>query len=191
MSTSNTDSAASGTVIAVARALTLLQCFTLQDGYLSLAELSKRSALHKTTVLRLARTLAEYQYLVRRHDGAWRLGSAAGWLGARYQASLDLSTSIEPVLKKLAKIANESATFFVKEDHTRVCLYRAEGPLAGRHYFRIGQSLPLEIGSPGKTILAFSGEQGEAFEAIRKRGITLLAVNGIRGSQHFSASVWR
>lgn len=161
---------ASGGVVAVARALKLLDAFTVSDSYLSLAELSLRSQLHKTTALRLARTLAEHQFLVRRDDGAWRLGPAAGWLGARYQASFDVSASVDPVLQELSQLSGESATFFIKEGDTRICLYRVEGPHSVRYHIRVGQVLPLEAGSPGKVILAFIGTPGPQFDAIRRAG---------------------
>jgi DNA-binding IclR family transcriptional regulator len=159
-----------GGVIAVARALKLLDSFTMLDSYLSLAELSQRCCLHKTTVLRLARTLAECQFLVRRDDGAWRLGPAAGWLGARYQASFDVSASVDPVLQELSQLSGESSTFFIKEGEARICLYRVEGPHAVRYHIRVGQVLPLNAGSPGKVILAFIGTPGQEFDAIRRAG---------------------
>ncbi|MGE8638283.1 MAG: IclR family transcriptional regulator [Achromobacter sp.] len=161
----------SGGVIAVARALRLLEAFQVDDAFVSLAELSRRTGMHKTTTLRIARTLAEARYLVQRdEDGAWRLGPAAGWLGARYQASFDLNNEIEPTLRELTRETGESASFFVREGDMRTCLVRVEGPKAIRHHIRMGEVLPLEKGSPGRVLLAFSGEPGEPYETIRREG---------------------
>lgn len=158
-------------VIAVVRALKLLDAFHVEDAFISLAELSRRADLHKSTTLRLARTLALEKYLVqRKEDGAWRLGPAAGWLGARYQASYDVNNAIEPVLRELTIKTNESASFFVREGKIRTCLVRVEGPQAIRHHIRMGEALPLELGSPGKVLLAFSGQPGEIYEDIRRKG---------------------
>ena len=41
-------------VLAVNRALRLLEAFGMEDAQLSLAELSRRTGLHKTTALRIA-----------------------------------------------------------------------------------------------------------------------------------------
>ena len=90
---------ADGGVIAVTRALQLLDAFGLGESRLSLAELSRRCSLHKTTVLRLARTLAQAGYMVQREDGDWRLGPSAGWLGARYQSGFDVQNVLEPALR--------------------------------------------------------------------------------------------
>ena len=38
---------------------------------------------------------------------------------------------------------------------------------------RVGIGLPLELGAPGRVILAFSGEPGEPYESIRQRGYHL------------------
>lgn len=159
-----------GGVIAVTRALQVLEAFAVGESHLSLAELSRRCQLHKTTVLRLARTLALSGYLVQREDGDWRLGPAAGWLGARYKAGFDVQNVLEPVLRALTQATGESAAFYVREGNMRTCLVRVEGPQALRHHARMGEGLPLEKGSPGRVILAFSGEPGEDYEAIRRRG---------------------
>lgn len=159
-----------GGVIAVTRALQVLAAFALGESRLSLAELSRRCALHKTTVLRLARTLAQSGYLVQREDGDWRLGPAAGWLGARYQAGFDVQNVLEPALRALTQASGESAAFYVREGDVRTCLVRVEGPQALRHHARMGEGLPLDKGSPGRVILAFSGAPGEAYEEIRRRG---------------------
>ena len=159
-----------GGVIAVTRALTLMEAFEVGEASLPLAELSRRSGMHKTTVLRLARTLALSHYMVQTDDGQWRLGPAAGWLGARYQAGFDVNNVVEPALHELVKLTGESASFYVREGDIRACVARVEGPQSVRHHVRIGARLPLDQGAPGRVILAFSGAQNEPYETIRTRG---------------------
>ncbi|NMM85705.1 IclR family transcriptional regulator [Rhodococcus sp. SRB_17] len=159
-----------GGVAAVTRALHVLEAFALGESSLSLAELSRRCGLHKSTVLRLARTLAQSGFMVQREDGDWRLGPAAGWLGARYRAGFDVQNVLEPALRELTHATGESAAFYVREGQVRTCLVRVEGPQALRHHARMGEGLPLDKGSPGRVILAFSGEPGKAYEEIRRKG---------------------
>lgn len=159
-----------GSVISVIRAMKVLDAFALGESHLTLAELSRRCQLHKTTALRIARTLAQSGYLVQREDGDWRLGPATGWLGARYQAGFDVQNVLEPALRSLTLASGESAAFYVREGNVRTCLVRVEGPQALRHHARMGEGLPLDKGSPGRVILAFSGAPGELYEAIRQRG---------------------
>jgi len=157
-------------VTAVTRALSLMEAFAVGEPSLSLAELSRRTGMHKTTALRLARTLALSQYMVQTEDGQWRLGPATGWLGARYQAGFDVNNVVEPALHQLVKETGESASFYVREGDIRSCVARVEGPQSVRHNVRIGERLPLDKGAPGRVILAFSGAPGEPYESIRERG---------------------
>jgi DNA-binding IclR family transcriptional regulator len=159
-----------GGVVAVTRALSLMEAFQVGESTLSLAELSRRAGMHKTTALRLARTLALSNYMVQADDGQWRLGPAAGWLGARYQAGFDVNNAVEPTLHELVRLTGESASFYVREGDIRACIARVEGPQSVRHHVRIGERLPLNRGAPGRVILAFSGTKGEIYEAIRERG---------------------
>ncbi|SCB33798.1 IclR family transcriptional regulator [Cupriavidus alkaliphilus] len=170
--TQNSEESAGG-VIAVKRALQVLGAFDVTDPELSLADISRRTGIHKTTVLRLARTLATFNYLVQKEDGTWRLGRAAGWLGACYQATFNVQEVVEPTLRELSIKTGESASFYVREGQERTCLLRVEGPQAIRHHVRIGATLPLDCGAPGRVILAFSGASGEPYELIRRRGFHL------------------
>jgi DNA-binding IclR family transcriptional regulator len=164
------DKGPEGGVIAVTRALCIMEAFRIGERHLTLAELSRRTGLHNTTVLRLARTLALAGYMVQREEGEWRLGPAAGWLGARYQAGFDINNVVEPTLRELSQTTQESASFYVREGDERACIARVEGPQSVRHHVRIGMRLPLALGAPGRVILAFSGEGGAVYEDIRRRG---------------------
>ena len=179
-----------GSVVAVSRAIALLEAFALGEAQLSLAELSRRCGLHKTTVLRIARTLAMQSYMVRCDNGEWRLGPAAGWLGARYQSAFDMQNVLEPMLRDLTRLTGESAAFYVREGDFRTCLVRVEGPHPLRHHARIGEALPLGLGSPGRVILAFSGEPGKIYEGIRARGFHLSIGEREKGVATVSAPVF-
>jgi DNA-binding IclR family transcriptional regulator len=156
-------------VAAVTRALAIFDAFKAMETSLTLAELARRTRLHKTTVLRIARSMALSHYLIQVGDGSWRLGPAAGWLGARYQMTFDRGASIEAVLRELSVATGETATFYVREGNIRICLARVEGPQSIRHHVRKGEMLPL-IGAAGHVLRAFSGERGALYDRIRQRG---------------------
>lgn len=162
--------AAGSGVVLVERTIRLLGAFTGREASLSLKELSARAQLNKSTALRVARTLAAAQYVVQCDDKTWRLGPAAGWLGATYQQSFDLNDVLMPLLKKLSLGCGLTASFFVRESDTRSCVYRVEAPKDARPSVRPGTAFPLAKGAPGRVILAYSGEPGPQYEAIRRRG---------------------
>ncbi len=64
------------------------------------------------------------------------------------------------MLLELTQATGESAAFYVREGNIRTCIARVEGPQPIRHHARMGSALPLDKGSPGRVILAFSGEPG-------------------------------
>lgn len=164
---------AGDSVEAVKRAFRILDGFGLEDSHLSLSELSRRAGIPKTTALRIARTLESCGYLVQLKDSAWRLGASAAWLGARYQVAFDLNNTIEPALQKVARITKETAAFFVHDGNMRNCLMRVKGARGISARARIGLPMPLDRGSPGQVILAFTGKVGPLYDEIRRRGFHL------------------
>ena len=178
-------------VTAVARALSVLKAFSGDESFVSLAELARRTGLHKPTALRLARTLAVDGFLVQRAaDGAWRLGPSAGFLGARYQAQFDVNAIIEPQLMALSEATGESASFYVYENSVRSCLLRVEGPRGIRRHVRSGELLPLDRGSAGHVILAALGEAGAAYDAIRRTGYSVTMGERSAGAASVAAAVY-
>lgn len=184
-----TPEAASGGVIAVARALSLLSAFTIDDPYLTLADLSRRVRLPKTSTLRLARSLAAAGYLVQLDSGAWRLGPATAWLGARYQVAFDLHNKIGPVMRELAWATHHGVSYFVHDGDERIRLLHVAGD-SQSSTVRVGEPLPLDKGSPGQVLLAFSGRPGKLYDDIRKRGFHCTIGEAKRGSASVAAPVF-
>ena len=177
-------------VHAVVRAMSLLKAFDSGDEvFLSLTELARRTGMHKPTALRLARTLALSRFLVQREDGGWRLGPAAGWIGSRYQAQFDVGLVIEPILFRLAVETGESASFYVHEGNLRSCLMRCDGPNARPDHPRTGELLPLDLGAPGRAILAALGEPGDLYERIRRQGFHWACAERSAGAAAVAAAV--
>ena len=156
-------------VTAVTRALSILDAFGVGESALPLGEIARRTRLHKTTVLRIARTMAVAQYLVPLADGSWRLGPSSGWLGSRYNMAFN-ATILEPVLRDASQKTGESASFYVREANSRICIARVDGPQSASYEVRIEEIRPLDKGAPGRVLLAYSGEPGDVYERIRLIG---------------------
>ncbi len=170
-----------GGVIAVERALAVLDAFTADDRSLSLAELARRVGLSKPTVLRFTKSLARGGYLVRNNDATWRLGPKLARLGMLYQAGFRIEDYVQPALRRLAQETGESAAFYVREGDMRLCLFRVDSPQSIGHHARTGDLLPLARGAPGRVLLAFSGEPGEVYDKIRRE--SFYATSGERDPQ--------
>jgi DNA-binding IclR family transcriptional regulator len=170
MTSASKDRAPAG-VAALDRACAILFAFRADDdGPLTLAELAARTGLYKSTLLRLAATLIRHKLLLRLEDGRYQLGPAGLTLGALYQRSLRLGDLLLPLMRELADFSGESVSFYVREGEVRVCLHRVDSKQAVRFHVREGDVLPLANGSGGRTLLAFGGEPGAAYERIRADG---------------------
>ncbi|MBA5775974.1 IclR family transcriptional regulator [Stappia sp. F7233] len=157
-------------VDAVDRALSLLACYGEEDRGLSLAELARRSGFYKSTILRLAASLERFGYLIRGEDGLYRLGPTLWRLGSAYRRHFDLDGLIRPELKNLVEKTGESASLYIREGDSRVCLYRENSPKAVRHHLVEGQRLPLNSGASGRVLRAHGGGDAAGDENIRANG---------------------
>lgn len=157
-------------VEAVDRALQILDCFAPDTAELALADIARMSGLYKSTILRLLVSLERFGYIVRTEGGRYRLGPATWRLGATYRQSFDLSEIMRPELKILSDATGETASYYIREGDSRVCLYRAEPARAIRHSITEGASMPLHQGASGKVLRAFSGHADEGDPAITAAG---------------------
>jgi DNA-binding IclR family transcriptional regulator len=158
----------SGGVAAVDRALTILAAFEPSDQRLTLAELALRTRFYKSTILRITQSLLRHGYLQRLDDGNYQIGPKLLMLGAIYQRSLRLGDILLPLMHELADQTGESVSFYSRHGDVRVCLHRVDSKHAVRDHVREGDVLPLDRGSGGRILRAFSGAKGEPYETIRK-----------------------
>jgi len=157
-------------VAALDRAFAILFAFRPDDKGVSLAELAERTGLYKSTILRLIASLMHHGMLLRSDEGRYYVGPATLRLGALYQRSLQLADVILPLMRRLRDESGESVSFYVRQKNLRVCLHRVDSTHAIRDHVREGDVLPLERGSGGRVLSAFSGTRGELYERIRRDG---------------------
>lgn len=157
-------------VDAVERALSILDVFSERESRLSLTDVAKRTGLYPSTTLRLAGSLEHWGYLRRDADGYFRLGPTVLRLGALYQDSFDLGSTIRPALKQLSETSGETAAFYVREGDDRVCLYRHHSLHPLRHHIEEGVRLPLDRGAGGHVLAAYTGSDDEVHRQVRTEG---------------------
>src|SRR5207247_23366 len=133
-------------VEAVERALAVLNAFRADRPRMTLGELAAATGFYKSTILRLAASLERCGYLVREDNGGFRLGPAPWRLGSIYRTSFDLEKGIRPELRRLVETTGETASFYIREGRSRVCLFRHNSPQSARHHLHEGAELPLNAG---------------------------------------------
>lgn len=138
------------------RALAVLTAFRRGDGPLSLAELSARTGLVKSTIMRLVVSLEGHGLMIRLGDGSYQLDAEVLRLGTIYQESFKLDTFVLPVLEELVARLNETASFYIRRGEQRLCLFRVESPHLLRLHIREGDMLPLEASATSQVLRVFS-----------------------------------
>jgi len=157
-------------VAAVARALTILDCFEGDKHALKLKEIAEKTGYYKSTILRLAGTLEHFGYLRHNEDGSYMLGPTLWRLGSLYRHRFDFASQIRPSLKHLAESTLESASFYVRDGDVRVCLLRQNGPQTIRHHLDEGAHLSLDAGAAGHLIRAYTDGGGDMAARILREG---------------------
>jgi DNA-binding IclR family transcriptional regulator len=154
--------AAPGGAAAVDRALTLLSAFRAGDVSLSLAELSGRTQLYKSTVLRLLASLEHARLVQKLVDGRYALGAEVARLHGVYAASFSLERVVLPVLRELVAATGESAAYHVRQGEARLCLYRVDSPHPIRDHIKAGDVLPADRGTGARVLIAFGADKARA-----------------------------
>ena len=160
---------APGGVAALERGLSILEAFKPGRAVLSLAELAALTGLYKSTILRLCASLLRCGYLHRLPDGRYRLGAAVFRLGRIYQGSFDLRDAVEPVLRNLVARTGETASLYVRDGDSEVCLHRAASPRPVRDAGVVeGERFPVDNSACSRVLSAFSGAKGAKYDAVRR-----------------------
>lgn len=161
-------------VTAVARALSLLECFLDKNApAMTLNELSKESGLYKSTCIRLLQTLQNYQYVERLYSGEYRVDYKALRIASLYQNGVQPHELITPVLRKLVSKTGESASYNVARNNHRVCIYRIESPNRIRDNITAGDIFPITRGAVGSILQAFTERDESKFDQVRKSMISI------------------
>jgi DNA-binding IclR family transcriptional regulator len=154
----------------VDRAIAILLAIGRERAAVTLADLSRDTGLYKSTILRLAASLQSGGLIERLPDGGFRLGPMAAELGARYRRTVAPADALLPRMRALAEATGESVAFYVPAGTQRMCLFRIESRQALRYSVQEGDVLPLNRGSGGRVIAAFTGGTDAASLAVLARG---------------------
>jgi len=160
---------AEGGVAAVDRAFAILGAFSIEQDCLTLAQISKRTGLYKSTILRLIASLEKAGFVRRQSDGRYSVGPEPLRLSQLYQTSFRLRDVIHPLLESIAEESGETSSFYVLENGSRVVLFRVEPKRAVRVSVLEGARFSLQAGASGKILRAFSRSVDPTLAEVRER----------------------
>ncbi|WP_216826525.1 IclR family transcriptional regulator [Euzebya pacifica] len=142
----------------VGRAFSILFCFDGRRHELSLAEITERVGLPKTTVHRLAAHLLEQGVLERGSAGCYRLGMRLFELGNLVPSQRRLRSTALPFIEDLYEATHQVIHFGVLDDIEVIYLERITGHDGVSCPTRIGGRMPAHCTAVGKAILAHRPE---------------------------------
>lgn len=140
---------------AALRTIRMLKSFTTEYPEQSLAQVSSRLGLNKTTAHRLLAAL-ESEFLIERNptSGAYRLGQGTLSLGLQAIATNDLRTRIRPIMETLARRCKETTTLEILSGNNVIIVDEVDGGNVVGAVGHIGTRWPAHATSTGKAIIA-------------------------------------
>ena len=151
------EGAASGRLSSVTSALRVLKVFSEEEAEIGISSLAKRLGLAKSTVHRLAVTLAAEGFLEQNtENGRYRLGLSLFALGALVRRRMDVSNQARPLLGVLRDNTQEAVHLAILAQTTIMYLYNLESSQAIGIRSYIGARKPAYCTSEGRALLAYA-----------------------------------
>ncbi|MER5601686.1 IclR family transcriptional regulator [Streptomyces sp. NPDC002265] len=136
----------------VDRALSILPL--LAAGPADLGQVADRLGVHKSTALRLLRTLHEHGLVYRQSDQRYRLGARLFALAQEAMENLDIREIAHPHLVRLNESCGHTVHLAVYEDDEVLYIDKVESRYPVRMYSRIGRPVALTVAAVAKLLLA-------------------------------------
>ena len=125
-------------VDAVNKALEILNCFTEKNESLSITKIANITGDHKSRISRISKSLENFGYIRKIRNGEFKIGHSISRLYEIYDSSFNLKNSIKSELDFISGKTNETASFFVKQKESRVCIQTSEPKKIIKHSIQIG-----------------------------------------------------
>ncbi|MFE0641376.1 IclR family transcriptional regulator [Streptomyces sp. NPDC058877] len=136
----------------VDRALSILPL--LARGPADLGQVADRLGVHKSTALRLLRTLHEHGLVHRQQDQRYRLGARLFALAQEAVENLDVREIAHPHLLALNERTGHTVHLAVYEEGEVVYIDKVESRYPVRMYSRIGKPVAITVAAVAKLLLA-------------------------------------
>jgi DNA-binding IclR family transcriptional regulator len=158
---------ASQRIESVAKALTILNLFTVNKPEWGVTEIARELDMQKSTVCRLLTTMQEFGFVRKSEDGInYRLGLTLFELGSVVSNSFDIRDIAVAYMHKLSEQCGESVHLGILSDNEVMSIEGVESQSPLKSTIIVGKRAPLYCTSIGKALLAFLPE-GERDQIIK------------------------
>jgi DNA-binding IclR family transcriptional regulator len=161
------------------RALAVLEILSQDGPDLSLAQISEKLKLHKSTAHRLTMVLERYKLIEKNSiSGRYRLGLKLFELGTKAVSQLDLRERARPFLERVVLETGETVHLCIMDDTEVVYLDKVEPARSVRMASSVGRRNPAYCTAVGKAMMAHLSD-AEVEAIVRKQGLKPLTGNTI------------
>ncbi|MFP8962021.1 IclR family transcriptional regulator [Streptomyces nanhaiensis] len=136
----------------VDRALSILPL--LARGPAGLEQVARHLDVHKSTALRLLRTLHEHGMVHRQGDQRYRLGARLIALAQEAVENIDVRAVAHPYLAELNEACGHTVHLAVRQEDEVLYIDKVESRYPVRMYSRIGRPVAVTVAAVAKVILA-------------------------------------
>lgn len=168
------------------RGLTALS--ELAAGPHTLDQLAEALGVHKSTALRLLRTLEANRFVRREGGHYYRLGSALFDLANRALEDIDVRSAARPHLVELGAATGHTIHLATLEDDQVVYIDKVDSNHPVRMYSRVGKRAPVHCTAVGKVLVA-EWPRDEREKVADRLSYPQLTANTITGPQDFLAEL--
>lgn len=151
----------------LARSLAIMECFSDQNEYLTIAELAKVADLPRATVRRCLLTLRALGYVETTDEKFFRLAPKVLVLARAYTSSSLLPRIAQPVLERLSETLRESCTVWILSGDEAIFVARSSRKRKRSRLRDVGSNVPAYVSSMGRCLLAALSERD--FDAYLER----------------------
>lgn len=163
------------------KSLDVLDLFVECNMGMTLKEIAGMTKLNTSTAFRIVNTLERRQYLTRNEDSKqYRLGPKALALGYSSHWTENIVTLAKPYLRRLQQEFNETASIYVAEGDSRICLDHVESTHSLRRVIPLGESLPVYKGAAGKVLVAWANKDEQKRISEKHGGLSESELSMIR-----------
>ncbi|MDF0599296.1 IclR family transcriptional regulator [Psychromarinibacter sp. C21-152] len=137
------------------RAISVLQAFSVGAPHMTLAQLSRATGLHRSTVLRLLSTLAHSGLVIRDDEtGQYSLGYELIAMAEVAKAGSGIADWARPVMKEIRDRLNETVALSVRSGDYRVDIDQLVANQPIRRVIAMGEHKLLTFGAPSLAIMS-------------------------------------
>jgi DNA-binding IclR family transcriptional regulator len=143
----------------LSKIIRILECFSINDRALSLADICQRTGLPKSTTHRFLASMRDVGFLDQdRERDRYRLGLRLFEFGNVVLSNMDLHREARPFVDNLQRITGQTIHLAVFDGLRAVVIHRADSTSDNGLASSLIENAPAHCTSVGKAILAFQAE---------------------------------